>query len=234
MEEFNEGGKTNGFVQVEDCEKNPKKPRLVKIEGMENEKENEEETLYGVLYRLFSTIFFPDPNIDPPPPPRLMQRIKFSFHENGHSLREASRNSTRNLLLWTRRGSPFRALLVISVGTITLLALTGLLVFMLFFLAATTNAIIISFLVSLAAAGGFLAIFFVSLAAIYVAAISVALFVISTTTISTIIAVLIAAGWVCFLWTVWMAAKKSMDLTKHSLSMTGSALSAYSVARRGH
>lgn len=40
-----------------------------------------------------------------------------------------------------------------------------------------------------------------------------------------------AAGWIGFLWTVWLAAKKSVDLTKHSLSMTGSALSAYSASR---
>ena len=81
-----------------------------------------------------------------------------------------------------------------QVGTITLLALTGLLVFMLFFLAATLNAIIIAFLMSLAAAGGFLALFFACLTAIYIGALSVAVFIISTTTISTMIAVMIATG----------------------------------------
>lgn len=81
-----------------------------------------------------------------------------------------------------------------QVGTITLLTLTGLLVFMLFFLAATINAIIISLLVSLAAAGGFLALFFACLTVIYIGALSVAAFVISTAAISAIVAVLVATG----------------------------------------
>lgn len=81
-----------------------------------------------------------------------------------------------------------------QVGTITLLTLTGLLVFMLFFLAATINAVIISLLVSLAAAGGFLALFFACLTAIYIGALSVAAFVISAATISAIVAVLVASG----------------------------------------
>ncbi|XP_077236200.1 uncharacterized protein LOC143877830 [Tasmannia lanceolata] len=220
MAEFDEGGKTNGVIP----EENREKTRLVEIDN------DNEETLYGVFHRLFSSIFFPDPSTSPSP--YLLQRIMFSFQQNSPSLREASRNSTRKLLIWSRRGSPLRAVLVISVGTVTLLALTGLLVFMLFFLAATTNAIVISLLMSLAAAGGFLAIFFTCVAAIYVAALSVAVFVISITTISTIIAVLIATGWVGFLWTVWLALKKSMGLTKHVLGTTGSALSAYSIARR--
>lgn len=40
-----------------------------------------------------------------------------------------------------------------------------------------------------------------------------------------------ATGWIGFLWTLWLAVKKSFDVTKHSLIMTGSALSAYSAAR---
>ncbi|XWS75365.1 hypothetical protein CRYUN_Cryun01aG0080800 [Craigia yunnanensis] len=117
-----------------------------------------------------------------------------------------------------------------KVGTIALLTLTGLFVFMLFFLAATVNAIIISLLISLAAAGGFLALFFACVTAIYIGALSVAAFVISTATISAIVAVLVATGWIGFFWAVWLGTKKSMGLAKHSLCMTGSALSAYSSA----
>lgn len=83
---------------------------------------------------------------------------------------------------------------LLQVGTIALLALTGLTVFMLFFVAATVNAIVISLLMSLAAAGGFLALFFAFMTAIYIVALSVAIFVISTATISAIIAVLITTG----------------------------------------
>ncbi|CAL5375249.1 unnamed protein product [Camellia sinensis] len=120
---------------------------------------------------------------------------------------------------------------MLQVGTIGLLALTRLVVFMLFFLAATVNAIIIYLLVSLAAAGGFLALFFACVTTIYIGALSVAVFVISTATISAIIAVLIATSWIGFFWTMWLATKKSVGLAKHSLTVTGSTLSAYSSAQ---
>ncbi|KAA8547674.1 hypothetical protein F0562_004103 [Nyssa sinensis] len=189
----------------------------------------EEVTLYGVFHRLIADIFFPDPNSNYASTP-VFVRIKSSLSENVPLLPSASRNTGRNVLLWTRRGSPLRALLVVSVGTITLLALTGLLVFMLFFLAATTNAIIISLLMSLAAAGGFLALFFACLTAIYIGALSVAVFVISVATISAIISTLIATGWIGFFWIVWLVTKRSVNLAKHSVTMTGSALSTYSSA----
>ncbi|KAG6720604.1 hypothetical protein I3843_03G070900 [Carya illinoinensis] len=189
----------------------------------------EGETLYSVFHHLLSAIFFPDVQGERAP---LLHRIKASVADNAPLLREASGNTGRNVLLWTRRGSPFRALLVISVGTITLLTLTGLLVFMLFFLAATINAIIISLLVSLAAAGGFLAFFFTCVTFIYIGALSVAVFVISCATISAIVASLIATGWIGFFFALWLATKKSLGLAKHSLTMTGSVLSAYSSARR--
>ncbi|CAL5371537.1 unnamed protein product [Camellia sinensis] len=187
-------------------------------------------SLDGVLRRVGAEIFFPNPDSTYGSSP-VIHRIKASLSENVPLLRQASRNTGRDVLLWARRGTPLRALLVVSVGTIGLLALTGLVVFMLFFLAATVNAIIISLLVSLAAAGGFLALFFTCVTAIYIGALSVAVFVISTATISAIIAVLIATSWIGFFWTVWLATKKSVGLAKHSLTVTGSALSAYSSAR---
>lgn len=66
--------------------------------------------------------------------------------------------------------------------------------FMLFFVSATFNSVVISLLMSLAAAGGFLALLFAFVAAIYVGALSVALFVISAAAISSVIAVLITTG----------------------------------------
>ncbi|KAL7192695.1 hypothetical protein ACSBR2_024503 [Camellia fascicularis] len=156
---------------------------------------NEGVSLDGVLRRVGAEIFFPNPDSAYGSSP-VIHRIKASLSENVPLLRQASRNTGRDVLLWARRGTPLRALLVVSVGTIGLLALTGLVVFMLFFLAATVNAIIISLLVSLAAAGGFLALFFACVTAIYIGALSVAVFVISTATISAIIAVLIATSWI--------------------------------------
>ncbi|KAI3462203.1 hypothetical protein Pfo_018866 [Paulownia fortunei] len=205
-----------------------KKPNgVLAVEGVGDSEEGTQElTLYTILNRLIAAVFFPDPDSSAP----LLQRIKSSLSVNIPLLREASRNTGRHVLIWTRRGSPFRALLVVSVGTIALLTLTGVLVFMLFFAVATINAVVISLLVSLAAAGGFLALFFSCVAAIYVGALSIAVFVISTATISAVIAVLIAAGWIGFFWTLWLAAKKSIGMAKHSFSMTGSAVTAYSTA----
>ncbi|KAH6754850.1 voltage-dependent L-type calcium channel subunit [Perilla frutescens var. hirtella] len=195
-------------------------------DSSEQRTKEEELTLFTILNRLISAIFFPAPNSSSP----LLKRIKISLSENIPLLRDASTNTGIRLLQWTRRGSPLRALFVVSVGTIVSLTLAGLLVFMLFFVAATVNAIVISLVMSLAAAGGFLALFFACVAAIYIGALSVAVFVISTTTISCIIAVLIATGWIGFFWTLWIAAQKSIGLAKHSVCMTGSAISAYSTA----
>lgn len=86
-----------------------------------------------------------------------------------------------------------------QVGIVTLLALTGMLVFTLFFVAATVNAIVISLLISLAAVGGFLAIFFSCLTAIYITLLCIAAFVTFTVTISSIIAALVAAGIIFYL-----------------------------------
>lgn len=125
----------------------------------------------------------------------------------------------------------------------TLLALTGMLVFTLFFVAATVNAIVISLLISLAAVGGFLAIFFSCLTAIYITLLCIAAFVTFTVTISSIIAALVAAGiisfylfilsevkkmyvfymdddagWIGVIWMVWLAVSKSASLAKRSLA----------------
>ncbi|XP_058742983.1 uncharacterized protein LOC131615836 [Vicia villosa] len=185
------------------------------------------QTLPEVLNRLASDILFPEPADGN----SLLRRIKISVAENACLVPEASRNSAHDVLLWTRRGSPLRALLVISVGTVTFVSLTGLLVFMLFFLAATINAIVISLLMSLAAAGGFLAFFFVCATAIYIGALSIAIFVISVTTFWTIVAVLITSGWIGFFYTVWLITRKSFGLAKHSLSVTSSAITTYNTSR---
>ncbi|XP_010271156.1 PREDICTED: uncharacterized protein LOC104607256 [Nelumbo nucifera] len=224
MDDADEGETPAGVVVDE---KDREKLGFIEIEKMGDQ---HEETLYGVLHRLLADIFFPGSSA----PASLLERTRASFRDNGPLLREASRNSSRNLLLWTRQGSPLCALLVIPVGTIVFLALTGLLVFMLFFLAATFNAIIISLLMSLAAVGGFLALFFACMTAIYIGALSIAACVISTAAISAIFAVVIATGWIGFLWTVWLATKKTVGLAKHSFCITGSALSAYSAARQVH
>ena len=76
----------------------------------------------------------------------------------------------------------------------TLISLTGLLIFMSFLLVATGNSIVNSVLMSLAAAGGFLALFFACLVVVYVGGVSIATFAVSTIVISAIFAAMIATG----------------------------------------
>ncbi|KAG4923453.1 uncharacterized protein LOC114396821 [Glycine soja] len=194
---------------------------------LKQKKQRAKETLPEVLNRIASAILFPEPA----DAGFLLRRIKVSVADNATLLPEASRNSARDVLIWTRRGTPFRALFVISVGTVTFVALTGLLVFMLFFLAATVNAIVISLLMSLAAAGGFLALFFAFVTAIYIGALSIAIFAISVTTFWAIVAILMITGWIGFIYTVWLVTRKSFGFAKHSLDVTSSAISSYTTAR---
>ena len=87
-----------------------------------------------------------------------------------------------------------KLLVLLQIGTIVILTTIALVVFTLFFVAATANAIIISLLVSLAVAGGFLSLFFLSLSPTYIGALSVAAFVISTVTVSAVVSILFASG----------------------------------------
>ncbi|XP_004490799.1 uncharacterized protein [Cicer arietinum] len=173
------------------------------------------ENIYDVVHSLISE------------PSYTATRIKTSLSP---FIPEASRNYSRRLLLWSRQGSPLRPLLLISVGTIALVALTGLLTFLLVILVATINAIIVSLLISLAVAGGFLALFFALVTAIYIGALSVAIFAISTVTFWATVAIVITTGWVGFFYTVYLVTRKSLGFAKHSLSATGSAVSTYSSA----
>ncbi|XP_016437606.1 uncharacterized protein LOC107763626 [Nicotiana tabacum] len=225
MEDSTSEEKSNGEVIIDETKEDS--TNFNKSKGMNIQENEKGVTLFDIFNRFVSAIFSSDNNNNDP----LIQRIKVAISENVPLIHQASKNTAHNVYSWTRKGSPLRALLVVSVGTIALLALTGLLVFMLFFVAATVNAIVISLLMSLAAAGGFLALFFACLTAIYIGALSVTVFVISTTTIISIIAVIVATGWIGFFWAIWLATKKSASLAKHSLNVTGSALSAYSSAR---
>ncbi|KAJ4912175.1 Uncharacterized protein Rs2_06796 [Raphanus sativus] len=193
----------------------------LKTDYVEVVEDDDSESLYSLLCITIGSILFPDSKTGYASSSSLLQRIRNSFAENGPKLREASRKTSREVLQWTRRGSPLRALLVITIGTIVLVTTMALVVFTLFFVAATFNAIIISLLVSLAAAGGFLALFFLSLAGIYIGALSVAAFVISTVTVSAVVCVLIASGWIGFFYAVWLGARGSLRLAKQSLSVMG-------------
>ncbi|KAK1302653.1 hypothetical protein QJS10_CPB12g01600 [Acorus calamus] len=109
--------------------------------------ENDGPTLHGLLCTTLSTVFSADSSST------LFYEVKTACADGGPRVAEACRNTARDVLIWTRKGGTFRALLVVS-------------------------------------------------------------------------------GGLGFLWTLWLAARKSVDLTKHSLNMTSSAISAYSAARQ--
>ncbi|KAK7300653.1 hypothetical protein RJT34_11501 [Clitoria ternatea] len=201
-------GEENEEVKVMAEKANGEEKEEVKFEDKKNVTK---DNVYDAVYRLISE------------PSKIKDSILPLFPE-------ASRNSARHLLLWSRQGSPLRPLLLISVGTIALVALTGLLAFMLFFVAATINAIFISLLISLAVAGGFLALFFTFVTAIYIGALSIAIIAISTVTFWGVVAIMITTGWIGFFYTVWLVTRKSLGFAKHSLSKTGSAITTYSTA----
>ncbi|XP_028800528.1 uncharacterized protein LOC114755818 [Neltuma alba] len=188
----------------------------------------ERETLYEILHHMVSAILVADQGNNRAP---LLHRIKTSVSQYASRIPEASRNTSQDVLLWTRQGSPLRALLVVSVGTITLVSLTGLFVFLLLVLAATFNAIVISLFVSLAVAGGFLALFFASVTAIYIGALSIAIFAICTASFWAIVAILVTTGWVGFFCTLWLATRKGFELAKQFLTVTSSAITNYADAR---
>lgn len=78
---------------------------------LKQKKQRLKETLPEVLNRIASAILFQEPA----DAGSLLRRIKVSVADNATLLPEASRNSARDVLIWTRRGTPFRALFVISV-----------------------------------------------------------------------------------------------------------------------
>jgi len=78
---------------------------------LKQKKRTVNDSLPEVLNRIASAILFPEPGDDG----SVIHRIKVSVTENAPLLPEASRNSARDVLLWSRGGTPLRALFVISV-----------------------------------------------------------------------------------------------------------------------
>lgn len=76
----------------------------------------EEETLYTVLHHMVASILFPDDTDNRLGSASLPRRIAISLSDKAPIIQEASRNTGRNVIIWTRKGSPLRALLVISVS----------------------------------------------------------------------------------------------------------------------
>ncbi|MCO5588706.1 hypothetical protein L7F22_042665 [Adiantum nelumboides] len=149
----------------------------------------------------------------------FFHRTRDCFRERSPQLKEAVHHLSAEILQWMHKGGIWRALLVTTVGVVLLLGLAGLGAFMLFFLLATLNAIVIGFLGSVASVGAITLFFFSSLIVIYIAAVIVAVMSISTITFLCIGGALTVAGWIGFFWLVWQGLKKGVDICKASCLM---------------
>ncbi len=85
----------------------------------------------------------------------------------------------------------------LQVGLVLLIALTGFIVFSLFLLIATANAVVVGLLMSASAVGAFTACFFTALTLIYVGVLTAAAFAIGTATVVCAGAVLFVTGLNC-------------------------------------
>ena len=88
----------------------PKQPNGVVIDP--NDHDLHDLTLLTLLNRFIAAIFSPSPNPSAP----LPQRLKTALSDNIPLLRDASNNTAALLLQWTRRGTPLRALFLVSVS----------------------------------------------------------------------------------------------------------------------
>ncbi|KAI9071695.1 hypothetical protein K1719_046343 [Acacia pycnantha] len=189
---------------------------------------NERETLYEILHHVVSEIFVADQGYNRAP---LLHRIKTSVSQYAPRIHKASMNTAQDVLLWTRQGSPLRALFVIFKNDIRIAYSTtrgGMMT--LITLGVTFHAIVISLFVLLAIAGGFLALLFACVTVIYIGALSIAIFAICTVTFWASVAILTAAGWIGFLCTLWLVTSKSYELGRQFLTVTSSAIANYANA----
>lgn len=153
-------------------------------------------------------------------PLTFIHRTRESLREKSPQLKDGVRHTSSEIVQWMHKGGPWRAFLVSTVGIVLLLALVGLCTFLLFFLAATVNAVAIGFLASVASVGAFMALFFTSLTTIYIGFLIMAVLSISIITFFCIWVALIVAGWIAFIWVLWQGLKKGIDIFNTSFLMS--------------
>lgn len=136
------------------------------------------------------------------------------------SLKQATHRVGVDIVQWMHQGGLWRSLLVMSVGLISVTALTGLAAFMMAVVVATVSAIIITLLMCLSAVGAFLAMFCTSLTFIYIGALATTAFIIGSAVLMASSAVLFFTGWILFAWATWEVMKKSLNLVRDTLGVS--------------
>lgn len=101
----------DGYVEVKEETEEEKQKKKNKSYF----EEEEDITLYAIFNRLLTAIVFPNSDLAYESA-SLPRRIKDFVSQNAPLLRTAFKNSAHHVLLWTRRGSPLRALLVVAVS----------------------------------------------------------------------------------------------------------------------
>lgn len=86
-----------------------------KPDYVEKEEDEDLKSLYSLICLTIGSILFPDSKTGDASS-SFLERMKNSVAENGPKLREASARTGHEILLWTRKGSSLRALLVITVS----------------------------------------------------------------------------------------------------------------------
>lgn len=105
----------DGYVQVKEEREEEEKQKKKKKKNKSYFEEEEDITLYAIFNRLLTAVVFPNSDLAHESA-SLPRRIKDFVSQNAPLLRTAFKNSAHHVLLWTRRGSHLRALLVVAVS----------------------------------------------------------------------------------------------------------------------
>jgi hypothetical protein len=101
-------------------------------------------------------------------PPPLLRRVRLQLSQNGPRLKTAAVSSFNHSRDWVVQGGTFRILLALAVLSIAGCAAAGSLLFGLVLTVATVHALLVAFVLCLAAAASFLAMVLAALSAVYV------------------------------------------------------------------
>jgi len=101
-------------------------------------------------------------------PPPILRRIRLQLQQNGPRLQSAVTRSVGDCRDWVVAGGTARILLALTLLSVAGAAAAGITLFGAIFAVATANAMLVAFVLCLAAACSFLAMFLAALSAVYV------------------------------------------------------------------
>ncbi|XP_024533765.1 uncharacterized protein LOC112347300 isoform X2 [Selaginella moellendorffii] len=160
----------------------------------------------------------------------VLARMRALAYEKGPRAQTAARQTMADLHRWMQESGHLKIALLGAVGLVGLAALVALATFVVVFVSATANAMMISLILSISLVGFLMASFFTSLTAVYVGALLAAGVTISSLTFFSICGMIMAAGWFTFSWGIWNFVRKIFQIVRYSAGSVWSALSSQPVA----